>query len=441
MAIHPRLLLILYIGVVSLPVALAWLGARPARGVFDELASGAGMLAFAVVLVEFVLSGRFRSVSAKVGMDVTMRLHQLLARTALALAVIHPFLYRSPFGPALPWDATRQLTLTSDAGALATGALAWVLLPALVLLGIARSDLSYRYETWRLMHGLGALAIAGLLLHHTLQAGRYSQDPVIAAVWGALFVLAALTLVQVYLVGPLRRRMKPWKVHSVRPVALKTWELTLEPEGHDGFAYSAGQFAWISVGERLLPYADNPFSISSAPSRQGRLEFVIKELGDFTRSVGGIRKGMRAHVDGPHGNLTLTGRGEPGIALIAGGVGIAPLLGILRQLHGEGDKRPTVLVYGNRVEEQIVDREALDALAAAHGTQLVHVVSEPAKSWKGERGMVDAALIRRLFAVPERRRWLYVMCGPAPMMEAVEDALIGLGVPASRILSERFQYD
>ena len=42
---------------------------------------------------------------------------------------------------------------------------------------------------------------------------------------------------------------------------------------------------------------------------------------------------------------------------------------------------------------------------------------------------------------PEMRRWLYVLCGPPPMMAAVEDALIELGVPAGRIVSERFTYD
>ena len=168
---------------------------------------------------------------------------------------------------------------------------------------------------------------------------------------------------------------------------------------------------------------------------------MIKELGDFTATVGRIRPGTRAYVDGPHGNLVVAGRTEPGIALIAGGVGIAPLLGILRQLRLEGDPRPTMLVYGNRREEQIVSRDETEALAQAHGTRLVHVLSEPPPGWDGPVGQVDAKLTRLLFAAPEMQSWLYVMCGPPPMMVAVEDALLDLGVSAGHILSERFRYD
>ena len=117
---RPGVLFILYLGVVLSPLALAVAGARPPRPLWDELASGAGMLAFAVILAEFVMSGRFRAISARIGMDVTMRLHQLLARSALLLALIHPFLYRSHFGEATPWDVTRQFSLSMDILSLGT---------------------------------------------------------------------------------------------------------------------------------------------------------------------------------------------------------------------------------------------------------------------------------------------------------------------------------
>lgn len=441
MGIDPRILFAVYLAVTLLPLALSWLGARPPRPFWDELASGAGMLAFAIILVEFVLSGRYRAVSARLGMDVTMRCHQLLARSAVVLALLHPFLYRTPFNPPLPWDTTRHLTLTTDISALASGVLAWVLLPALVLLGIGRAKLGYSYEIWRLMHGMGALLIAGLLLHHTLSAGRYSQDPALAGLWIGLFSIALLTLAQVYVIGPLRQKRRPWTVVSVRPAALKTWEISLTPDGHEGLGYKAGQFAWLNVGNSPFSLAENPFSISSAPSSGKGLQFVIKEMGDFTRAVGDIKPGTRAYVDGPYGNLIVSGRREAGIALLAGGVGIAPLLGILRQLQRDRDPRPTVLVYGNRVQEQIAFKDELEALAGSHGTKVIHVLSEPPSAWEGPQGMIDAKLIERLFGDGDKRDWLYVLCGPAPMMEGVEKTLIRLGVPARQILSERFQYD
>lgn len=438
---NPLALALLYLFATLLPLALAVIDARPPRSFGDELATGAGMLAFAIILVEFALSGRFRTVSASIGMDVTMRLHQLFARTALVLALVHPFFYQSPFNPQYPWDVTRQLTLASDLSVLGTGILAWVLLLAFVAISIGRERLGYKYETWRMLHGLGALFIAGLVLHHTLSAGRYSQDPVLAGVWVALFLVAVFSLVYVYVVEPLFQKRHPWVVQSVRPIALKSWELVLEPIGGRGLAFDAGQFVWLNVGNSAFSLHENPFSISSAPAAGPRLQFVIKELGDFTRILGQIKPGTKAYVDGPHGNLVVSGRVEPGIALIAGGVGIAPLLGILRQLRRDNDKRPSVLIYGNRVEQQIVYSEELDALAREHGTKVLHVLSEPPDGWSGLSGLIDGDLIREVFEPPEMKRWLFVVCGPSAMMESVEDTLIDLGVPTRQILLERFKYD
>jgi predicted ferric reductase len=440
-AFSAPVLVVLYLCVALFPLALSSVGARPPRPVWDELASGAGMLAFAVILMEFVLSGRFRTVSGRIGMDVTMRFHQLVARTALVLVLAHPFLYTAPFNPPRPWDASRQLTLAFDAGALDAGLAAWILLGVLVAVAIGRRQLDFRYETWRLIHGIGALLVAGFTLRHALGMGRYSADPVLAWFWIALTAAAALTLVQVYVLKPLLLLRRPWTVREVRRIGDRTWEVTLDPRGHDGMAYEAGQFAWLNIGHTPFSLFENPFSISSAPGPGRQLQFVIKELGDFTRSLGGIKPGTRAFVDGPYGNLTAARHREPGIALIAGGVGIAPLLGIMRQLRHDGDGRPAKIVYGNRIREQIVYADELDEFARQRGSEVVHVLSEPPAGWTGRTGIVDAELIRSVFGAPEMRDWLFVLCGPAAMMEAVEDALIGLGVPADRIESERFQYD
>lgn len=438
---NPIILIPFYVFVVLLPLGLAWVGASQARSFWDELASGAGMLAFAIILVEFVLSGRFRSVSRRLGMDVTMRFHQLIARTAVVLALIHPFLYQTGFNPQRPWDVTRQLTLTPDIESLGSGIVAWILLTPFILLSISRDKLPYKYETWRLMHGLGALLIAALVLHHALAAGRYSQGPVLGSVWTVLFATAVISVMYVYLVEPALQRRKAWVVHSVRPVALKTWELSLDPVNHSGLQYEAGQFAWLNVGNSPFSLYENPFSISSAPASGGRLQFMIKELGDFTKTIGRIKPGTRAYVDGPHGNLIVSGRHEPGIALIAGGVGIAPLISILRQLQLEKDQRPTTLVYGNRIVDQVTCKEELERYQGRPHANLVLTLSDPPEDWTGHTGIVDRALIAKTFEAEHTKDWLFILCGPSGMMETVEDTLIEIGVPPQQIISERFNYD
>ncbi|WP_417517314.1 ferric reductase-like transmembrane domain-containing protein [Marinobacter sp.] len=436
MPMKPLFLIVAYLVSVTLPLILsAWVGGPP-RQLHQELASGLGILAFSMILMEFILSGRFKAISNGVGMDVTMRFHQIMARTALVFALLHPFLYQgTPSGGQRPWDPTRQLTLTTDFYALSTGIAAYLLLPGLVLLAIGRTQLGYRYETWRLLHGVGALLIAVLLLHHTVYAGRYGSQPVMTWVWLAMTGVAVGSLLIVYLLVPLLKKARPWRVASVVQLTPKQWEVTVRPGGHSGLDYKAGQFAWLNVGHSAFSMKENPFSICSAPAAGPELSFMIKELGDFTRTVGQIKAGTVAYIDGPYGNLSVDSRVEPGVALIAGGVGLAPLLGILRQMRLTSDSRKVKLIYGNRIIDQIAYREELGIDGA------VFALSEPPDTWHGETGFIDGALIDQVFSEVEFGEWVFVMCGPSIMMDSVEEHLINRGVPSHRILSERFYYD
>jgi predicted ferric reductase len=430
------LLIVAYLAAVTLPLILSWLVSGPPRLFHHELASSLGILAFSMILAEFVLSGRFKTISNGVGMDVTMRFHQIMARAALVFALLHPLLYRgTPSGGQRPWDPTRQLTITTDFFDLSTGIAAFLLLPSLVLLAIGRSQLDYKYETWRLIHGVGALLIALLLLHHTINAGRYGSQPVLTWLWVAMTGVAVGSLLYVYLLVPLLDKARAWRVTSVTRLTPKQWEVTVKPDGHSGVDYKAGQFVWLNLGHSSFSLKENPFSISSAPAAGPEISFMIKELGDFTRTIGQIKAGTVAYLDGPYGSLSVQDRNEPGIALIAGGVGLAPLLGILRQLRLTCDPRKVKLIYGNRKVDQIAYLEELGA------EDVTYVLSEPPETWQGETGFIDAELMDRVFSPDEFRDWVFVMCGPAIMMNIVEDHLIMRGTPAHHILSERFDYD
>jgi predicted ferric reductase len=355
--------------------------------------------------------------------------------------VAHPFLYVSPMTPPPVWDVTQATALNYGWVGLWPGIAAWLLLGGLVAMAIGRDASGARYEVWRLLHGVTAVAVAGFGVLHVLRAGRYSADPLLGWVWIAVLALAVGALLYVYLIAPLIRWRKPWRVTSVNPAAERTWTVALSPDFMGRADYKAGQFAWLNIGRGVFSLNENPFSISSAPSAGRDVEFIIKELGDFTRTINQIKPGTRAWLEVPHGHLTHIGHEDaPGIALIAGGVGIAPLLGILRELAVTGDPRPTVLLYGNRTVAQIVCREELQRLSESHGTEVVHVLSEPPDGWSGDTGMIDETLLRRHFETEARRDWLYILCGPPEMLKDVEETLISVGVPSSRILSENFVY-
>jgi NAD(P)H-flavin reductase len=168
------------------------------------------------------------------------------------------------------------------------------------------------------------------------------------------------------------------------------------------------------------------------------LRFLIKEVGDFTRQIGTLPIGARAFVDGPHGALCLEGRQEPGIFMIAGGAGLAPMLSLLREAAARGETRPITLLYGNRHQGQILAAAELAALAGRLRLDPHHVLQEPPQGWTDFAGMMTPALIQAEAAQAAREGWVFLLCGPGPMIQAAREGLAALGVPRRRILEERF---
>ena len=127
----------------------------------------------------------------------------------------------------------------------------------------------------------------------------------------------------------------------------------------------------------------------------------------------------------------------PGFALIAGGVGIAGLISMLRTLADRQDVRPAFLFYANRDWDGVAFREELEELTTRLNLTVVHVLEDPPEQWAGETGYLTKAILERHLP-PGRERFQYFICGPDPMMDAAEHALIRMGVPPERVHTERF---
>ena len=191
------------------------------------------------------------------------------------------------------------------------------------------------------------------------------------------------------------------------------------------------------VGPSPFAITQHPFSFSSSAERTDWVTLSIKAAGDFTAEIGALQPGTEVYLDGPYGAFTVDRHEGPGFVLLGAGVGVTPLMSIVRTLADRGDARPCYLFLNNRDRESIVFREEIDGLQSRLNLTVVHVLSHPDEAWQGERGHLNADLLRR--HLPERYQHLqYFVCGPGPMMDATERALAEIGVPADRIHTERF---
>lgn len=459
------LLIAIYIGIGSLPLLLAWHEDAPIGGIWRALSNGMAMVGFALLTVQFYISGRIRWVSSGFGIDRLMLFHQLAARVITVALLLHPFLYAvQSLVEEGPLAAGETLLRMLGNPAFTSGVTAWALLVVVMALALLRDWLPIRYEAWRISHGLGAAAIVCAGLHHTITIGSYSQDLVLAQIWIVLGILALGALVYLYLVRPWQLGQQPFYISNITRVGEKMWSVTLwpaklqpvgilaagaKPRVTPPLVYEAGQFAYVTLGGSPFIMIDHPFSIASSPAEGGKLRFLIKEAGDFTKIVGRLPINSRAYVDGPFGRFTLR-QGEAaaggrdkvaGLAFIAGGVGIAPILGLLRDAEARGETRPLRLLTGNRAASQLVYADEMEAWAASRDFRARHVLQDPPIDWQGGVGMLDEATIADWIDWPHPERWLYFVCGPRAVRQAAEQALRARGVPPSRIVDEAFKYE
>lgn len=420
---------------VLAPLGLSWMSVETYRDIWTEIGTALGVIGFSALLTLFLLSGRVRWLSQSLNIDLTMRWHRWLGFLVLGAAFLHPFFFTGSLaGGERPWDPTRALTITTAFAPLASGIAAFILIPAFIMLAIWHSALGYRYETWRRIHALGGCLFVLLLLHHTITAGRYGSQSTLSILWIGGSVLAILSVFDSHVIRNIFKARKPWSVTSIQQVAPKQWLIGVSPKDGKPLTYQAGQFAWLTIGQSAYSMHEHPFSISSAPSSGHDLSFLIKELGDFTSTMDQITLGTKAYVNGPYGHLTVGERTEPGVVMIAGGVGIAPMLSIIRELKLTHDPRPILLIYGNRRGNQIVNKDELDAIDP------IYVVSEPDEHWRGQAGVIDTQLLDNSLLPEQLKSWLFVLCGPPLMLETVESYLKTQRVPETRILSERFNF-
>jgi predicted ferric reductase len=411
------------------------------RPVVDEVATSFGLVAFAVALLEFALSGRFRRVSGRIGVERTLRVHRVVAYGMVALIALHPFLYTHAQverrWATAPWFTGTAPELGLAPLPLWTGTAALVLVVALVVTAIDRRALPCRYETWRRLHAGGALLATALVAVHAFTAGGYSADLPLAGYWALLLTAAGTSLVHGYAVAPWRQRRRPFRVQSVDRVARHTWEVRLRPDTAAGgapLAFRPGQFVWLKLGDGAFRSQEHPFSISTAPEQGPTLGFTIKEKGDFTDRIGRCVPGTRAYLDGPHGHFVPDETPVPTV-YVAAGTGVGPVLSHLRAFRARGDRRPLVLLYAAATPDDLASRAELDAMAGELDLTLHYVVRDPPPGWSGHAGPIDQALLNACLPAEGRRRARYFVCGSEAMMRDVARALRALGVPGRRIVT------
>lgn len=423
-----------YLFLILAPTGLVLLFTpHPGRGFWIEFGVGLGFAGLIMLCLQFMLTARFARVAAVYGQDAMLQFHRQMGIIAAVFILTHHALL-------LVVEPTYVEFLDPRANLPRALALAFALiaLGLLIIPSLWRKSLGIPYEWWRLTHGILSFMLLGIGLAHTLRVAHYVSDWWKQAFWVGLTGMALFLLIHVRVIRPLMMRRHPYRVVEVRRERANSWTVALEPERHAGMNFRAGQYAWLTLGDSPFSLHQHPFSFSSSALSPRRLEFTIKELGDFTRTIGQVPLGSRAYLEGPFGAFNIDVNASDETVFIAGGIGIAPIMSMVKTFRDRSDQRPLVLIYAANRREDILFREEFDELRRHLNLRITYVLASPEEGWEGERGLITGEMLARHLSSPENRTCQYFVCGPEQMMNIVERALLSRGTPLRNIHAERF---
>ncbi len=396
-----------------------------------ELTSALGFMGLTLIGIQFAISARPPFFDNLFPIDTLYFFHHRLSIAGFAMALAHPVLLfiNNP-------DTLQLLNVFTAPWRARAGVASVVLLLVLVITSVRRMSLGLDYETWRLLHDVFSIGVIGFGLYHALEVNFYTSVPVqrgailgLGALWGTM-------VVYIRVIKPWTLLQRPYEVVDVIKERGKTWTLVIEPVGHDGLSFAAGQVAWLSIGHSPFRIEEHPFSFASSAERPEQLAFAIKELGDFTSTIGDTPIGTRVFVDGPFGTFDLYGEAESDLIFIAGGIGSAPIMSMLRTLADRNDDRRIQFFYGNRTWEEVIFREELQTLEERLNLEVIHMLERPPDDWEGESGFINQDMFSRRLICDDLRTCTFFACGPTPMIEAVQRALEDLGVSRGQLRSQ-----
>ena len=373
------------------------------------------------------------------GLDKMYRLHKWLGLSALGFSVLHwlaangakwlvaaGLLVRPERGRRAGQPATDGLMqwLQAQRG-LAESLGEWAFYAMLLLVAIALLK-RFPYRHFFRVHRVLAVVFLLLVFHSiVLMRAGYWGEPVGLVTAGAMMIgviAAGLSLAR--RIGA--RHKAVGEIESVaflEPAQVTAVGIRLHSAwpGHD-----AGQFAFVNFDRREGPH---PFTISSAWQGDGRLLFLIKALGDYTRTLKDrLRPGDPVVVEGPYGRFDFQGPSRRQV-WIGAGIGIAPFVARMKSLAIAPDGRSVDLFYATRVADpQALERLEADARAA--GVRLHVVLSTRDGRLNGER-------LRQ--AIPDWRDADVWFCGPTAFGNSLRDDLVAHGLPAARFHRELFE--
>lgn len=413
----------------------AFPGSRPFAQLQSSYVNYTGIIAIGVMSVALLLALRSLAIEPHVGgLDKSYRLHKWLGVAALVAVLAHWLVIQAPgwlraLGVMAPAPRGREgpprgTGLLHSLQGPARGVGSWMFYAAIVLLVLALVR-RVPYRWFLKTHRLLAIVFLFLVFHSVVLLKTAYWSTAVAYVIAIMMAAGVVAAVLVLFRRVGRTRQAVGEVESVsshRDGSILGVGVCLKDRwaGHE-----PGQFAFVSFNDGEGPH---PFTISNAWKDDGRLVFLIKGLGDYTRALSRtLTKGTLVTVEGPYGRFTFGGQHERQI-WISVGIGVTPFISRMQHLAAHPDGKQVTLFHTTSSRELIEVRQLRALAHAAHVSLHVWV--------SGERGRLTAERVRE--TEPGWRDCDIWFCGPVDFGKELRDDLVDGGLAPSAFHQELF---
>lgn len=224
-------------------------------------------------------------------------------------------------------------------------------------------------------------------------------------------------------------KMKEYKVEILEIKNVTHDVKALKVEKPKGYNFNPGQATDVAINKHKFENEKRPFTFTSL-NGWDYLEFIIKNYNDHngvTKEIGSLEVGDELIIGEPWGSISFKGEGY----FIAGGAGVTPFIAILRELNSKNKIGNNKLIFANKTEADIILKDEFEKIL---GKNFINILSHEEVD-KYHYGFITEEFLK---SVVDGFDKIFYICGPPPMMDAVEKALSNLGVKENLLVKETF---
>ncbi|WP_317914222.1 FAD-binding oxidoreductase [Carnobacterium maltaromaticum] len=393
-----------------------------------------GLVAYSWFLLEIFISSRPRWLEQKIGLPNLYMVHGCIGILAIILAFLHKMNLHAEGLPKLYGDIAINLFIgVSIISLLFLSSIISNTFKVVASFKKHISKFTPKREIILWVHRLTVVATILVFLHVvTMPVLRGSTFFLLIFSIESLLILCYYAYCKLIVPG-----LQPaYQIASLNKFNQDTLKIELQTDGKRIKPHKPGDYLFLSFKDRKISKEYHPFSIINSTREDGRLFIAVKQIGDFTKNIENSTLGSLVRVAGPYGLLHQHLDLSKPLLLIAGGIGITPIMSII---EASSEEQKIYLFWNVKKTEDLIFNDELKERQKNSLLHYIPLLSEE-KSTDYYYGRVNSRLVKQLLTEEEIKSLNVVMCGPEKMMTSMDEQLQELGVSVEKIHYEKFSY-